>query len=183
MISITRKEKKNLRWKQNNYLKGMIEILSKMNLDLIDYILQFVDTSLNELMLDLKVSQIQNLFNQIRVERIQLNTEKNLKIHQLRCDVIKKLEICDFTEFYLIMKEIYEVLLPDILNDFSSWGIRHLLYGFYGWKCETPENYLTITERQRLLDKKYIMNNIKKQFTFEVVKKNKKMIESILSFD
>jgi hypothetical protein len=175
-----KQREKKLRYRRNRYLRDMIHILEKMNPDLVNYIVEFVGTSIDELKLNLKQIQIQNFC-------IQFNTEKNLSITQLRNNIITKLENSDFTEFYLIVKEIFETVLSNVYNnDIIPYNINYLLYGIYGFSFIQEEQYESIMERKKffnIIDKKNIMNNIKKYLTIEIVTKNKKLLKSILSFE
>jgi len=175
-----KQREKKLRYRRNRYLRDIIHILQKMNPDLVNYIVEFVGTSIDELKLNLKQIQIQNFC-------IQFNTEKNLSITQLRNNIITKLENSDFTEFYLIVKEIFETVLSNVYNnDIISYSINYLLYGIYGFSFIQEEEYESIMERKKffnIIDKKNIMNNIKKYLTIEIVTKNKKLLKSILSFE
>lgn len=176
-----KQREKKLRYKRNRYLRDMIHILQKMNPDLVNYIVEFVGTSIDELKLNLKLIQIQNF-------SIQFNTEKNLSITQLRNNIITKLENSDFTEFYLIVKEFFETVLSNVYNnDIIPYSINYLLYGIYGFSfIQEEEEYESIMERKKffnIIHKKNIINNIKKYLTIEIVTKNKKLLKSILSFE
>jgi hypothetical protein len=112
-------------------------------------------------------------------------------MNELKRDIITILEKSEFYEFYLIIKEIYETVLFHLFQKEYHPNLRKInkfIYGFYGfsYREETYEtDYETLNERKRWFnkyDKKVIIDNIKSNITFDIIRQNQTLLKSIIQF-
>jgi len=174
-----RQIQKKKRVNTKRYLGSIVEMLQTKHTDLVNNILEFIGTSIDQLSKEARAVQTRQIIQEISDHKMKM-------VYSLKREIVNAVSKMEFETFRFVLKELYETILPSELNKSNAFRLRFMFYGFYGvgTRIETYDNdFITMHERKSWFtskDKKWIMDNLNKILTPEILIKEYKTIKLIL---